>query len=53
MRYFLLAAMFAVLPLTALAGPREDARAGFAQALGCAPHEVQVATREGLDWMTV
>ncbi|MBS0415277.1 MAG: MBL fold metallo-hydrolase [Proteobacteria bacterium] len=31
----------------------EHARAGFAQALGCAPHEVQVATREGLDWMTV
>ncbi|MBN9553154.1 MAG: hypothetical protein J0H61_00530 [Alphaproteobacteria bacterium] len=31
MRYFLLAAAFAALPLTALAGPREDARAGFAR----------------------
>ena len=31
----------------------ERARAGFAGALGCAPHEVPVATRAGLDWMTV
>lgn len=29
MRYFLLAAVFALLPLAALAGPREDAHAGF------------------------
>lgn len=31
----------------------ERARAGFAQALGRAAHEVHVATRAGLDWLTV
>ena len=31
----------------------EHARAGFALALGCTPHEVPVATRAGLDWMSV